>query len=181
MRFDLKPLVEDTSKINISTTIRKLVLDLSEGYKNIHQKEIELNKEDDVKSFVELVKKSIKINQTIGDKTTKVNPVEITYTKSNLGKGFIFWFVCNRCNSKVRHLYCPQHSEDFLCRKCHRLAYEKQNKKGDREVAKLLNDPFLLSRYMNSGSWKQNLYALDAIFMREEIEKKAIQKVNSLN
>jgi len=166
--------------MNIYSTIRKLVLDLSEGYKNIHQKEIELNKEDDVKLFVELVKNSITINQTIGDKTTKSNPVEITYTKSNLGKGFVFWFVCNRCKSKVRDLYCPLNSEDFLCRKCHRLAYTKQNKKSDREVAKLLNDPFLMARYMQSGSWKQNLYALDAMFMRDEIEKKAIQKVNSL-
>lgn len=179
MRYDKKPLVEFTNRINISSTIRKLELDLSDAFRNSHNKEIDLNSESDVKLFTDLIKSTTTINQTIGDKTTKSNSVEIAYTPSNLGRGFIFWFVCNRCKSKVRDIYCPSNSEDFLCRKCHRLAYTKQNKKSDREVAKLLTDPLLMARYMSSGSWKQNFFALEAMFMREEIEKKAIEKVNS--
>lgn len=45
------------------------------------------------------------------------------YIKSNLGNGYIFYFVCNRCDKRASYLYSPNGISNYLCRRCHSLKY----------------------------------------------------------
>jgi hypothetical protein len=55
------------------------------------------------------------------------NEQEIVYLPSNLGanKGYVFYFRCNGCDRRVKHLYKYTELEPPLCRKCHRLSYRQ--------------------------------------------------------
>lgn len=56
------------------------------------------------------------------------------YLPSNLGKGYVFFFICDRCESRVRGLYMPDGLFRYLCRICHRLAYPARSQR-------LINQP----------------------------------------
>ena len=58
--------------------------------------------------------------------TSEPNPIRLTITRSNLGKGYVFWFLCNLCSRRVKYLYVPRFTEEWACRKCHRLSYRSQ-------------------------------------------------------
>jgi formylmethanofuran dehydrogenase subunit E len=45
------------------------------------------------------------------------------YIPSNLGKGYIFYFICDQCERRVEFLYMPEWSGRYLCRTCHNLRY----------------------------------------------------------
>jgi hypothetical protein len=45
------------------------------------------------------------------------------YLYSNLGRGFVFFFVCNGCRRRTLHLYMPDGLFTYLCRHCHKLSY----------------------------------------------------------
>ncbi|MEI7689358.1 MAG: hypothetical protein WCI79_00085 [Candidatus Saccharibacteria bacterium] len=47
------------------------------------------------------------------------------FVPSNLGKGFLFYFVCDGCDRRVKYLYNPDGQNRFLCRICHRVAYPR--------------------------------------------------------
>jgi len=47
---------------------------------------------------------------------------QFTYIASNL-RGYIFYFLCNGCDKKVKYLYRPERRWRFLCRSCHKLSY----------------------------------------------------------
>ena len=53
---------------------------------------------------------------------------EFDYIPSNLGKGFIFYFICNRCDGRVKYLYRLQSSEIYWCRHCNRIPYTKNQR-----------------------------------------------------
>jgi len=61
----------------------------------------------------------------------------VDYIPSNLGKGFIFYFVCNGCGQRVKYLYEYSTIKPPLCRVCCGLGYEAPPKKG-RELIRLL-------------------------------------------
>ncbi|KKR46468.1 MAG: hypothetical protein UT82_C0012G0015 [Parcubacteria group bacterium GW2011_GWB1_40_14] len=69
---------------------------------------------------------------------------EVTYIPSNLGKkkGFIFFFICNGCEKKVRRLYHRELVDSPVCRECCRLRYKKTNR-SQRNVSRLLRRPIL--------------------------------------
>ncbi len=50
---------------------------------------------------------------------------EVDYVLSNLGKGrgALFYFLCTRCNLRVKYLYFYTELEPPLCRKCCQLPY----------------------------------------------------------
>lgn len=50
------------------------------------------------------------------------------YVASNLGKGFIFYFICSRCDKRVKYLYRLPNSEIYLCRNCNRIPYTKNQR-----------------------------------------------------
>lgn len=51
---------------------------------------------------------------------------------SNLGKGFLFYFICTRCQSSVKHLYIPDGQDIYMCRNCHKLSYPTPNQQSSR-------------------------------------------------
>jgi hypothetical protein len=171
--YNKRPLVEECQIFRVSNTIRSIYLEAKKYYKHIYKEELDFNNEESVKKFIDLVKDNFKVNltQTINDKTyqTKPNSINLTYTKSNLGRGFIFWFICNGCGRKVRFLYFTPYSEELLCRTCHNLAYEKQNKKKDKLIKELVKNPERMVNYINYGSLKQLLAVIQAV----EIIRKA--------
>lgn len=57
------------------------------------------------------------------------------YTPSNLGKGYLFYFICNRCTSRVKHLYMPEGQMEYWCRNCHRLSYPTTQQKTSRNYS----------------------------------------------
>ncbi len=66
---------------------------------------------------------------------------EIDFVPSNLGNGYIFYFICNRCELKVKYLYRPYEHSQPLCRRCHRLRYE-QPKRKVRRLSRLIHKPY---------------------------------------
>jgi len=54
---------------------------------------------------------------------------EVDYVLSNLGKGrgVLFYFICNRCDRRVKYLYFYTETEPPLCRKCCQLPYRSAN------------------------------------------------------
>lgn len=59
---------------------------------------------------------------------------------SNLGKqkGFIFYFLCTRCDQRVKHLYFYDSLEPPVCRQCCRLPYKQKSYK-ERKVSRPMN------------------------------------------
>jgi len=49
---------------------------------------------------------------------------KVDFVASNLGLGFLFYFVCNGCGKRVKYLYRYSECESPLCRLCCRLKYK---------------------------------------------------------
>lgn len=48
---------------------------------------------------------------------------EFTYVPSNLGRGYIFSFVCNNCSRSVRYLYKRISIGEYRCQHCSGMKY----------------------------------------------------------
>lgn len=128
LSYGKRPLVEDSQKISAGVCVRNFLLDCKNTaiYKNF-----DLNCETDVKDLLRQIEMGTSFNlkqEKDGEvEYSEPNKVKMTYTKSNLGKGYIFWFICNICGRRIRYLYIPPNSQITACRICHRLTYEQQN------------------------------------------------------
>jgi hypothetical protein len=135
LRYGKRPIVEESQKISAAIFVRNYLID---RYVSIIHRKLDLNKEEDIQELISEMEGGLTLNlkQQNGVDTnyTEPNGIKMTYSKSNLGKGFIFWFVCNICGRRVKHLYIPPSSEILACRKCHRLAYNKQNESKNTRV-----------------------------------------------
>jgi len=171
--FNKKPLVEECQALRVSNSIRSIYLQVKDNYKKQYGKDVDFKDESSIRKFIDLVKNTIGVNFTQETNNevyqSKPNPINLTYTKSNLGKGFIFWFICNGCGRKVRFLYFTPYSEELLCRTCHRLTYRKQNLKKDKLIKELIKNPEKMVHYVNYGNIKQLL----AVIQATEIIRKA--------
>lgn len=130
LRYEKRPVVEESQKISAGVCIRNYLFDANSP-KPIIKKEYNLSNEEDVKTLLNDIETGTNINlkQDNYGKVdySKPNNIKLTYTKSNLGKGFVFWFICNVCGKRVKYLYFPPNSTVLACRNCHRLTYDKQN------------------------------------------------------
>ena len=129
--FDKRPLTENSQRISASVFVRNFYLELKRRAPDGKKAKLDLNKEEFVKDLIEMIESGSTINlkQELNGKIefTEQNQVRITYTKSNLGRGYVFWFICRVCGRRARYLYIPPNSQVSACRTCHRLAYDKQN------------------------------------------------------
>jgi len=129
--FDKRPLIENSQRISASVFVRNFYLELKQKAPDDKKVLLDLNNEEFVKDLIEMIESGSTINlkQELNGKIefTEQNQVRITYTKSNLGRGYVFWFICGVCGRKVRYLYIPPNSQVSACRRCHRLAYGNQN------------------------------------------------------
>lgn len=146
--YGRRPIIEESQVFNISSFIRKYLSDLPESsiYRNY-----DLRVESDVIRLIENIESSVTVNlkrEKDGEfEYSEPNNVKLTYTLSNLGRGYIFWFQCNVCDRRVRYLYIPPFSYVLACRVCHRLVYEKQ-KQGKRFRA--LDKLFVLEKALKN-------------------------------
>ena len=128
LSYGKRPLVENSQRVSASICVRNFLFELQDKAINNN---FNLNCEEDIKNLLRKIESSTTFNlkqEKGGDvEFTEPNFVKMTYTKSNLGKGFVFWFICNVCSKRVKFLYFPPNSQVLACRRCHRLTYEKQN------------------------------------------------------
>lgn len=142
LSYGKRPVIEESQKVSASSCVRNFLLD---NKKSTIRREFNLTNEEDVRNLIKSIEKNININLK-QDNSGKIeysepNRVKLTYTKSNLGKGFIFWFICNVCSGRVKYLYFPPNSQTLACRKCHKLVYERQNdSKSTRHLNRLFKD-----------------------------------------
>jgi hypothetical protein len=63
---------------------------------------------------------------------------EVDYIVSNLGKGkgYIFYFICTRCDRRVKYLYEYSFFDPPLCRKCCQIPYRPKTY-SERKLQKL--------------------------------------------
>lgn len=183
-KFDKKPVVENAQRTNASVFVRYNLVSLADQFKSQYEREINLTHEGTLREFLDLIESritvSLKQEKNGNFEYSEPNHVKLTYTKSNLGKGFIVWFVCGGCGRKVRNMYFPPSDSRFLCRNCHRLSYEKQNKTKDKLVSKLLSNPDLRTKYLNSGSHKLALAAIEAQWIVNRGLEEAEKRVDKL-
>lgn len=50
------------------------------------------------------------------------------FVPSNLGIGYLAYFICQRCERRVRYLYRPEPTEPYYCRICYRIIYRTKRK-----------------------------------------------------
>lgn len=67
---------------------------------------------------------------------------EVDFISSNLGRGFIFYFVCNGCRRRVKYLYEYSSLRSPLCRICCRLQYPQPSRSA-RRLSRLIRQAHL--------------------------------------
>jgi hypothetical protein len=122
LRYGKRPVVEESQKISAGVCVRSFLFETKKKY--------DLNNEVGIKDLIGDMEIGININLK-QDNYGKVdysepNNIKLTYSKSNLDKGYIFWFICNLCGRRVKYLYFPPNSTILACRNCHSLTYSKQ-------------------------------------------------------
>ena len=129
--FDKRPLTINSQRISASVFVRNFYFEVKQKASDDKKRLLDLNREEFVKKLIRMIEEGSTVNlkQEVDGKVefTDQNQVKMTYTKSNLGKGFVFWFVCQVCGRRVRYLYIPPNSQVSACRICHRLTYHQQN------------------------------------------------------
>ncbi len=123
LRYGKRPVIEESQKIGAGVCVRNFLFETKKKYN--------LNSEVGVKDLIGDMEIGTNINLK-QDNYGKVdysepNKIKLTYSKSNLNKGYIFWFICNLCSRRVKYLYFPPNSTVLACKNCHRLVYNKQN------------------------------------------------------
>ncbi len=68
----------------------------------------------------------------------------VDFVTSNLGKGFVFYFICNSCRQRAKYLYEYSPLQSPLCRVCCRLPYPVSSRQA-RYMSRLLRKPYLSS------------------------------------
>lgn len=54
------------------------------------------------------------------------NNQEVAYVPSNLGRGVLWYFICNNCGCRARLLYLYSDANSPLCRPCLGIDYERR-------------------------------------------------------
>ena len=79
------------------------------------------------------------------------NEQGVDYVPSNLGngRGYLFYFICNGCGHRAKHLYEYSGIHSPLCRKCCHLHYRGPTRK-ERDLSRWGKKPYLSSeaKYM---------------------------------
>ncbi len=120
----------------------------------------------------EAIEQALERSQTV----IKVNYEEIqcilpriAVEASNLRRGFIPFFICTSCRSKVRTVYFLEMR--IACRICHGLTYKKQESISPI-VKRLVWDYGLANSYMATGKLRYISKVMEATFAREELERR---------
>jgi len=118
-------------RINISDYLRTFLYELSDK----EHKRTEIKTELDALRVKELM--NIPDNTTFkslsdirgGQPYWKYQDVDCIPSNLGKSKGYIFYFICHRCERRVKFLYFHTYLEPPMCRKCYRLPYKQANYK----------------------------------------------------
>lgn len=73
---------------------------------------------------------------------------EVDFILSNLGRGYIFYFICDGCERRCKFLYQPTEEDQPLCRICHYLTYRQPTKR-ERRMSWMTRKAFLSEEERN--------------------------------
>jgi hypothetical protein len=121
-RYTSRPVVGEVSRISVSALLRKLQAEIkSENGGDDYLMSIGTDMEAEIM-------KGIMNEQSYKYEALEVpqhdTALRFDYVKSNLGKGYIFYFVC-KCERRVSHLYQTTKDSPLGCRTCYQLRYKK--------------------------------------------------------
>ncbi|HCY17652.1 MAG: hypothetical protein UR62_C0001G0021 [Candidatus Nomurabacteria bacterium GW2011_GWF2_35_12] len=127
---------EITRRIDIFDYVRSFVRELEQ----LENKKIKFNNEFEafrVKALMNIPEKTKfkSVNDLRGNPYWHFQ--EVDYVPSNLGKdrGVLFYFICSRCNRRIKYLYFYTEVEPPLCRKCCQLPYRPASYQ-ERKIAR---------------------------------------------
>ena len=123
-----KWLINEISRINITDYVRIFLVELSKRenkpLKNISEK----FEAERIKGLLNIAKNSpFKSFRDIqGIPMWDDQPVD--YISSNLGKGYLFYFLCLHCGHRVKYLYEYSLASEPLCRMCCMITYRRRRR-----------------------------------------------------
>jgi len=133
----LKNTVNTYPQINIKGYVKSFLL-------NIREKEVRIfniNCPGDVAYMKELINTpaytTFKSARDVWTGNYYWNEQKVDYDRSNLGRGYIFYFICNGCRRRAKYLYEYNILHSPVCRICCGLGYEAPPNKA-RELIRLL-------------------------------------------
>lgn len=138
MQYDhkKKEILNRTQRIDISEYLRTFLLELS----NLEAKPVRFNtwfEAERIKGLLNIPKntrfKSV-MDMRMGFPYWDEQRVD--YVPSNLGskRGYIFYFICNGCEKRVKYLYEYDTLCSPLCRTCCRITYKRKTSAGLRKI-----------------------------------------------
>lgn len=145
-RNNKRKLHTDVERINISDYMRGFVCELSQK----ENSPVKITRPFEAERIKGLM--NISANTTfksIADFRSGIpfwDEQKVDFVPSNLGKGFIFYFLCNNCGKRVKNLYFPSMVEEPLCMRCCRLQY-KQPRRKQRVLSELLGRNYLSTEH----------------------------------
>lgn len=114
-------------RIDISDYLRAFLYELSDKESKMAEVKTELDALR-VKELMNIPKnttfKSLEDIRS-GQPYWKYQDVDCIPSNLGKGKGYIFYFICHRCERRVKFLYFHTYVEPPMCRKCYRLPYTK--------------------------------------------------------
>lgn len=117
-----RPSVQETQRINITAVMRKLHIELSTKYDTSYWKHIRTQEE--AERVKELINNSYTRFESL-EVPQHDSAMQVDFIASNLGKGYVFYFVC-KCDRRVVHLYQTSKDQPLQCRQCAHLKYKKR-------------------------------------------------------
>ena len=116
-------------RIDTSDYVRTFLFDLSQ----IEDRKVNVNRVSEAERVKGLI--NIPMNtsfKTLSDIRSGVpywEEQKVDYIASNLGRGYIFYFLCNHCGRRVKYLYEYDMTLSPLCRVCCRITYRRERRK----------------------------------------------------
>jgi hypothetical protein len=140
----------DLKQIDVTGYVESFLLELAKRERRSSIKITKLSDVERIKGLLNLPKNTA--FKSLSDIRTNIpfwERQEVDYIKSNLGKGYIFYFLCNICGRRVKYLYNYNEYSSPKCRICCDLRYKSPTRK-DRSLSRWSKKPYLSSedRYM---------------------------------
>ncbi len=125
-----KELLNRLERINIAEYVRTFLLELAELEKKLSININKLSEASRIKGLMSIPKNTT--FKSIADMRSGIpywDKQKVDYIASNLGKGYIFYFVCNGCGRKAKYLYEYNITLSPLCRMCCRITYRRERRR----------------------------------------------------
>ncbi len=145
-----KELLNRIERIDITEYVRAFLLNLMTLEKRLTIRVNKLSDVERIKELMNLPKNTA--SKSFSDVRSGIpywDMQKIDYINSNIGRGYIFYFLCSGCGRRVKYLYEYNMTLSPLCRICCRLGYKSPTRK-DRSLSYWSKKPYLSSedKYM---------------------------------